>query len=126
MRDRPCELECEDGWTPIEYTDAVFDEQTNTLGLPRRGRRNPFTAFTSKKKVEQVPSRLMVRRIPDLNPAGQDGQATLSDTRRFHAFFTTTDHDVANTMSADKTHRGHAILEQVHADLPLCVHPSPV
>ena len=39
------------------------------------------------------------------------------DTWRFHAFFTTTDHDVADTVSADKTHRGHAIIEQVHADL---------
>jgi hypothetical protein len=42
---------------------------------------------------------------------------TLFDTWRFHAFFTTTDHDVADTVSADKTHRGHAIIEQVHADL---------
>ena len=36
---------------------------------------------------------------------------------RFHAFFTTTDHDAADTVAADKTHRGHAIIEQVHADL---------
>ena len=37
------------------------------------------------------------------------------DTWRFHAFFTTT--DPADTVTADKTHRGHAIIEQVHADL---------
>ena len=36
------------------------------------------------------------------------------DTWRFHAFFTTSDLD---TVTADKTHRGHAIIEQVHADL---------
>ncbi|MBX9639493.1 MAG: transposase, partial [Mycobacteriaceae bacterium] len=36
------------------------------------------------------------------------------DTWRFHAFFTTTDLD---TVTADKTHRGHAIIEAVHADL---------
>lgn len=59
----------------------------------------------------------MVRRIPDLNPAAKDGQATLFDTWRFHAFFTTTDREVADTVAADKTHRGHAIIEQVHADL---------
>ena len=59
----------------------------------------------------------MVRRIPDLNPAGKDGQETLFDTWRFHAFFTTTDPGVADTVSADKTHRGHAMIEQVHADL---------
>ncbi len=39
------------------------------------------------------------------------------DTWRFHAFFTTTDRDLADTVAADKTHRGHAIIEQVHADL---------
>ena len=36
------------------------------------------------------------------------------DTWRFHAFFTTSTLD---TVTADKTHRGHAIIEQVHADL---------
>ncbi len=59
----------------------------------------------------------MVRRIPDLNPSAKNGQATLFDTWRFHAFFTTTDPAVADTVAADKTHRGHAIIEQVHADL---------
>ena len=39
------------------------------------------------------------------------------DTWRFHAFFTTTDPEVADTVAADKTHRGHAIIEQIHADL---------
>ena len=72
---------------------------------------------------------LVVRRIPDLNPASGEGQTTLFDTWRFHAFFTTTDPGVADTVSADKTHRGHAIIEQVHADLkggPLAHLPSGV
>ena len=107
----------EDAWTPIEYTDAVFDEQTQTWISRAEVAETPFTAFTSKKKTEQVGGRLVVRRIPDLNPAGKNGQATLFDTWRFHAFFTTTDHDVTDTVAADKTHRGHAIIEQVHADL---------
>jgi hypothetical protein len=38
-------------------------------------------------------------------------------TWRFHAFFTTTDATVADKVAADKTHRAHAIIEQVHADL---------
>jgi hypothetical protein len=38
----------------------------------------------------------------------------LFDMWRFHAFFTTSTLD---TVTADKTHRGHAIIEQVHADL---------
>lgn len=56
----------------------------------------------------------MVRRIPDLNPSSSDGQQSLFDLWRFHAFFTTSTLDA---VTADKTHRGHAIIEQVHADL---------
>ena len=107
----------DDAWRPIEYTDAVYDEPTSTWVSRAEVAEIPFTAFTSKKKVEQVPGRLVVRRIPDLNQGTNDGQETLFDTWRFHAFFTTTSHDVADTVAADKTHRGHAIIEQVHADL---------
>ena len=107
----------EDAWTTIEYTDAVFDEQTRTWVSRAEVAEIGFTAFTSKKKAEQVTGRLVVRRIPDLNPSSKDGQETLFDTWRFHAFFTTTDPEVADTVAADKTHRGHAIIEQVHADL---------
>ena len=73
-----------------------------------------FTAFTSRKNSEQVPGRLVVRRIPEPNPKAVAGQPSLFDTWRFHAFFTTSTLD---TVTADKTHRGHAIIEQVHADL---------
>ena len=63
--------------------------------------------------------RLVVRRIPDVNAAKHRaaGQDTLFDTWRFHAFFTTADPQLLDTVAADKTHRGHAIIEQVHADL---------
>lgn len=107
----------DDAWTAIEYTDAVFDEPTSTWVSRAEVAEIPFTAFTSKKKAEQVTGRLVVRRIPDLNPSATNGQATLFDTWRFHAFFTTTDPAVADTVAADKTHRGHAIIEQVHSDL---------
>ncbi len=36
---------------------------------------------------------------------------------RFHAFFTTADPEVLDTVAADKTDRHHAVIEQVHADL---------
>lgn len=107
----------EHAWTPIQYTDAVFDEQTNTWVSRAEVAEIEFTAFTSRKAAEQVTGRLVVRRIPDLNPTAKNGQDTLFDTWRFHAFFTTTDPAVAGTVAADKTHRGHAIIEQVHADL---------
>ena len=104
----------ENAWTAIEYTDAVFDDTTGKWISRAEVAETPFTAFTSKKAIEQVQGRLVVRRIPDLNPASTDGQGTLFDTWRFHAFFTTSDLD---TVTADATHRGHAIIEQVHADL---------
>jgi len=107
----------EDAWTPIEYTDAVFDAQTQTWVSRAEVAEVEFTAFTSRPKAEQVTGRLVVRRIPDLNPAAKSGQQTLFDTWRFHAFFTTTNPATADTVTADKTHRGHAIIEQVHADL---------
>jgi hypothetical protein len=107
----------DDEWTPIKYTDAVFDEHTRTWVSRAEVAEVGFTAFTSRKAAEQVTGRLVVRRIPDLNQTAKDGQETLFDTWRFHAFFTTTSHEVADTVAADKTHRGHAIIEQVHADL---------
>jgi hypothetical protein len=104
----------DDAWTPIEYTDAIFDESTHRWISRAEVAEIGFTAFTSRKASEQVRGRLVVRRIPDLNPSGSDGQQSLFDTWRFHAFFTTTDDD---SVTADKTHRGHAIIEAVHADL---------
>jgi hypothetical protein len=107
----------EAAWTTIEYPDAVYDEATGGWVSRAEVAETPFTAFTSKKRAEQILGRLVVRRIPDLNPRATTGQSPLFDTWRFHAFFTTTDPDVLDTVAADKTHRGHAIIEQVHADL---------
>jgi hypothetical protein len=104
----------DDAWIPIEYTDAIYDQSAQRWISRAEVAEIAFTAFSSKKATEQVPGRLVVRRIPDLNHTSADGQGTLFDTWRFHAFFTTSDLD---TVSADKTHRGHAIIEQVHADL---------
>jgi hypothetical protein len=109
----------EEAWTTIEYTDAVLDGTTGRWISRAEVAEIPFTAFTSAKKSEQVPGRLIVRRIPDLNAEKNKaaGQDTLFDTWRFHAFFTTADPQVLDTVAADKTHRHHAVIEQVHADL---------
>jgi hypothetical protein len=109
----------EDAWTTIEYTDAVFDEATGRWISRAEVAEIGFTAFAAQRKAEQVPGRLIVRRIPDLNAdkhraAGQD---TLFDLWRFHAFFTTAEKAILDTVAADQTHRAHAIIEQVHADL---------
>ncbi len=84
------------------------------MGLTGRVAAVDFTAFTSKAKRHQVPGRLVVRRIPELNPKAKAGQPDLFRLWRHHAFFTTSDLDV---VTADQTHRAHAIIEQVHADL---------
>lgn len=102
-----------DAWQTIKYTDAIYDEDTERWISSAEVAEVPFTAFTSKKKAHHIPGRLVVRRIPELNPKDVE-QPTLFDTHRFHAFFTTSDLD---TVAADKTHRAHAVIEQVNADL---------
>jgi hypothetical protein len=107
----------EDAWTPIRYTDAILDEQTGRWISRAEVAETPFTAFTSRRKDQQVTGRLVVRRIPDLNVKKGDAEPSLFDIWRFHAFFTTTPAQVADTLTADRNHRGHAIIENVHADL---------
>lgn len=107
----------DDAWTTIKYTDAIYDEEAGQWVSRAEVAEIPFTAFTSKKTDEQIPGRLVVRRIPDLNPKKNHGQATLFDTWRFHAFFTTVPRAERDTVAADKVHRAHAIIENVHADL---------
>lgn len=109
----------EDAWTTIEYTDAVLDEATGRWISRAEVAEIAFTAFAAQRKSDQVPGRLVVRRIPDFNAEKNKaaGQDTLFDAWRFHAFFTTADPEVLDTVAADKTHRHHAVIEQVHADL---------
>jgi Transposase DDE domain group 1 len=103
-----------DAWTPIEYPEAVHDPDSGRWISRAEVAEVPFTAFGSRNRAEQIAGRLVVRRIPDLNRPANPDQATLFDLWRLHAFFTTSDLD---TVTADKTHRGHAIIEQVNADL---------
>jgi hypothetical protein len=109
----------DEAWTTIEYPDATFDEATGTWISRAEVAEIPFTAFVAQKKSEQVPGRLVVRRIPDFNAEKNKaaGQDTLFDVWRFHAFFTTADPAILDTVAVDKTHRHHAVIEQVHADL---------
>lgn len=109
----------DDGWTTIEYTNAILDEATGRWISVAEVAEVDFTAFAAQSKADHVPGRLVVRRIPDFNAEKHKaaGQDTLFDVWRFHAFFTTADPTLLDTIAADKTHRGHAIIEQVHADL---------
>ncbi|AIK84996.1 transposase [Corynebacterium glutamicum] len=106
----------EDAWKTIQYTDAIFDEASQSWISLAQVAEVPFTAFTSRKKADHVPGRLVVRWIPELNKKDVY-QPGLFDLHRFHAVFTTADPGVLDTVAADKTHRQHAIIEQVNADL---------
>ena len=106
----------DDAWESIEYPDAVYDEDTGAWISKAEVAEIDFTAFTSRKRSEQVAGRLVVRRIPDLN-APAHGQGTLFETWRHHAFFTPVPAATMGTVAADKTHRAHAVIEQVNADL---------
>ncbi|GAF51492.1 hypothetical protein RW1_104_00040 [Rhodococcus wratislaviensis NBRC 100605] len=68
----------ESSWTPIQYTDAVYDEGTDTW-IPRAEVAEiPFTVFASQKKAHHVAGRLVVRRIPDLRPPKDEDRARCS------------------------------------------------
>ena len=110
-------IDDESAWTPIEYINAIYDEDTDTWISRAEVAETPFTAFASQKKTHQIPGRLVVGRIPDLRLPKDHGHDTLFDVWRFHAFVTTTDPGDLDTVAADKTHRQHAVIEQVHADL---------
>lgn len=79
-------------WQSIKYTDPVYDEDTGRWVSKAEVAEIDYTAFTFKKKSQRIPGRLVVCRIPELNPKNLD-QPTLFDTHRFHALFTTSDLD---------------------------------
>lgn len=102
----------ETAWTPIKYTDAIFDEASQTWISDAEVAEVPYTAFLSRNTG--ITGRLVVRRIPELNKKADAGQLAFFDLHRFHAFFTTS---TLNTVDADKTHRAHAVIELVNSDL---------
>ena len=103
----------DDARTTINYTDAIFDEDTGAWISCAEVAEVSFTAFSSRRRGDRITGRLVVRRIPELNPKADQGQPTLFDTHRFHAFFTTS---ALDTVTADQTHRRHAIIKH-NADL---------
>ncbi len=100
-----------DGWTPIKYTNAIYDEDTQRWVSEAEVAEVEFTAFSSRPQAKQVTARLIVRRVPDINPANQ---SPLFTVHRHHAVFT---NSPLPMLAAESAHRGHAIVEQVIADL---------
>jgi len=107
----------EDAWTPVHYPGAVVDPDTGQLISDAEVAEVAFTAFAST--THPVTARLIVRRVRD-----QARLAELFPVWRHHPFFTNSTEDTA---TADITHRRHAIIETVFADLidgPLAHQPS--
>ena len=105
----------ESEWTPIHYPNAIWDEDEQRLVSDAEVAEVPFTAFTSRRKADHISARLIVRRVRRLNPKTvADGQGELFPGYRHHGVFT----DSPLTMlQAEKSHRGHAVVEQVITDL---------
>jgi hypothetical protein len=105
----------EHAWVPIRYRDAIFDDDEQRWISEAEVAEVPFTAFTGRRKAEHVTARLIVRRVRRLNPKTvPTGQSELFAAYRYHAVFTDSPQPM---LEAEATHRDHAIIEQVIADL---------
>jgi hypothetical protein len=107
----------EDAWKPVKYPGAVRDPDTGTWISDAEVAETTYTAFTSTKTP--ITARLIVRRVKDARY-----RDALFPVWRYHPFFTDSEQPVD---AADITHRRHAIIETVFADLidgPLAHMPS--
>jgi Transposase DDE domain group 1 len=102
----------EDGWTPIKYPRAIWDDQLRAWVSDAEVAETEYTAFTSKKG-QAITARLIVRRVKDLNRRAGQGQNELFPLWRYHAVFTSTPFVMPQ---AEGDHRDHAVVEQVFAD----------
>jgi len=107
----------ETAWIPVNYPGAVRDPDTGAWISDAEVAETSYTAFSSTD--HPVTARLIVRRVKDARYPD-----ALFPVWRYHPFFTDTD-DAVDV--ADITHRRHAIIETVFADLidgPLAHMPS--
>jgi hypothetical protein len=107
----------EDAWVPVRYPGAVPDPDTGELISDAEVAEVSYTAFVGTK--HEITARLIVRRVRDRNHPDE-----LFPVWRYHPFFTDNTEPVTD---ADITHRRHAIIESVFADLidgPLAHLPS--
>ncbi|MGH3921190.1 MAG: transposase [Pseudonocardiaceae bacterium] len=105
----------ETAWIPIRYPNAIFDEHEQCWISDAEVAEIEFTAFTSRRRAEHVTARLIVRRVRRLNPTTVPaGQAEMFTVYRYHAIFTDSPEPM---LAAEATHRDHAIIEQVIAEL---------
>lgn len=102
----------QDAWTRIEYPQDIVDPDTGQLINAAEVAEIQYTAFASTNTP--ITARLIARQVPELNKDKLAGQDELFPLFRYHAVFTNSSQSL---IDAEKTHRGHAIIEQVFADL---------
>ena len=115
--DRAIDSIDEQAWTPVKYPGTLRDPDTGEWISDAEVAEISYTAFASTK--DRFTARLVVRRVNDARY-----RDALFPVWRYHPFFTNTDLPTAH---ADITHRQHAIIETVFADLiegPLAHMPS--
>jgi hypothetical protein len=117
----------EQAWVAIRYPNAIWDDDEQRWVSDAEVAETTLTAFTGRRKRDHVTARLIVRRVRRLNPKQvPPGQTEAFAVHRYHAVFT----DSAEPLlAAESTHRDHAIVEQVIAELkngPLAHLPSGV
>ena len=117
-----CASIAEDQWIDVRYPQAVWDDDAGRWISDAQIAETTYTAFAGTR--HQVTARLIVRRIRRDDPGQIPGQDELVPAYRYHAVFTDSPFVL---VQAEAQHRGHAIIEQVNADLiagPLAHLPS--
>ncbi len=111
-----------DAWTEIAYPQPIWDDEQQRFISRAQIAEVAYTAFAGTR--DEVTARLIARRVPDLNKTGIDAQGELFTVWRYHAAFTDSPFIL---VQAEAQHRGHAVIEQVFAELidgPLAHLPS--
>jgi hypothetical protein len=99
----------DDAWVPVKYPGSFSDPDTGQLVSDAQVAEVAYTAFAGTPQA--VTARLIVRRVRDQAVHPED---EMFPAWRYHPFFTDSAEPAPD---ADLTHRQHAVVETVFADL---------
>jgi hypothetical protein len=117
-----CEAIPGENWVDIKYPAGDLGRGRAPVDLRRADRRDQFHRVRRHPVADHRP--VIVRRVKRLDPVQHPGQGELFTQYRYHAVFTDSPFVLEQ---AEAQHRGHAVIEQVNADLidgPLAHLPS--
>jgi hypothetical protein len=111
-----------DAWTDIRYPTAIWDADERRWISDAQVAETSYTAYEGTR--HEITVRLIVRRVRRCVPKAPAGQGELFTSWRYHAMVTDSRYVL---VQAEAQHRGHAVIEQVNAELidgPLAHLPS--